>query len=122
MGLFSSSKSSSTTQNFTDQYSANFGDLSHDNLAVGGDYNPVGLTDDNLYQVLNFVTSTYDKALTQSDKTVSTVQSTAEKAIASSADAYSKASSDTATFFDSITPLLTIGAFALVGYALLKGK
>jgi len=115
MGLFSSSKSSSTTQNFTDQFSANFGDLAHNNIAVGGDYNPVGLSDDNLYAILDFVSGTYKT-------TVSNIQTNAEKAIDASADSYQKANSTTTTFFDAVTPALAIAAVAVVALLILRSR
>ena len=117
MGLFGGSKSTSTTQNYTDQNSAVFGDLSHDNTSINGDYNynPVGLSDDNLKAVLDFAKGNYTTAVTS-------IQSSAEKPIDSSSEAYNKASSETANFFDSITPVMTIAAVALVGYGILRSR
>lgn len=70
MGLFSSKSSSKQyTTNYNTMTSGTFGDLSHDNTLIGGDYsyNPVGLAGEELSNVLGFAYSTQ----TESNKLVS---------------------------------------------------
>lgn len=116
MGLFSSkSSSTSTTYNQSAQSSGTIGDLSSGNTIIGGDYNPNGLSDDNLAMVLG-------QNQNLLEKTISTVQNTAEIAINTAASAYADATGTTKNLFEGMKPLAMYAAIALVAYALLKGK
>lgn len=116
MGLFSSkSKSSSTTTNYSEQLSGTIGDLSSGNQIIGGDYTPVGLSDENLAEVLNHEQSLFETV-------VSSVHKSAETAINTAATAYADATGTTKNLFDSLRPFAMYATVCLVFYYLMKGK
>lgn len=116
MGIFSSKSSSSTTQlTQTQQTSASFGDLAHDNLSAGGDlsiYNE-GLSHDNLQLVLGATSSATDNAIKGAQNLAEQAIETTGKAYA---DAYSGAQNDSSRFFDALRPFAIIAGVVAIIY------
>lgn len=135
MGLFSSkSKSiSSTTTNYTDnsrntENVTTLGALAHDNRVLGADatYIEQGLTGDNLNSVLGTVetlNNSTQSVLSQTfDKMVTGVQSSAEKAIETTAQAYAESDDELRRTIDGLRPIAMYAMFAAIAYFIFRGK
>lgn len=116
MGLFSSKSSSSTTQyTQTQQTSASFGDLAHDNLSSGGDLSiyQEGLSHDNLQLVLGATSSATDSAIKSAQSLAGQAIETTGKAYA---DAYSGSQNESSRFFDALRPFAVIAGIVAIFY------
>lgn len=135
MGLFSSKShsSSSTTTNYNDNSSdlnnaSSIGNLSSDNkvLGAGSSYVEQGLTGENLNSVLGTAESLYDKSssvLSQTfDKYVTGVQSSAAKAIETTAQAYAESDDELRRTIDGLRPIAMYIMFAAITYFIFRGK
>lgn len=114
MGLFGGSKSSSNTSivetTTTDQQTSTFGDLSSGNIALKDSvYN--GFTSQDLTNVLNYnygvLKDILDTVNANTSNTISSVQSTASKAIEETGKAYS-GSLPTSTIIGELKPIIII--------------
>ena len=112
----------STNQTIDESYSnsqaATIGDLSSDNQIVYGEFSYVeqGLVGENLDAVL-------DSLNNATDKTISSVQSTAAKAIEATGQAYAESKSELRNLVDAVRPIALYAAIAAAFYFIFaKGK
>ena len=137
MGLFSSkSKSSSkTTTTYTDKSTdinnaASLGAAAMNNTVVGAGgsyiYNEQGLTGDNLKTVLGTAENLYNKnesILSQTfNKAVDSVQSSAAKAIDTTAAAYAESDNELRNTIDGLRPIAMYAMFAAIAYFIFRNK
>ncbi|MBO6290583.1 MAG: hypothetical protein J6N45_09750 [Alphaproteobacteria bacterium] len=129
MGLFSSKSSSSskTETNYNDSSTtttnaAEVGSASSDNriIGTGGSYIEQGLTGDNLNSVLGYSESLYDKSYNTLSQTISSVQSSAEKAIQATGDAYAESKNELRNAIDGIRPIAFYAAIAASLYFIFR--
>ena len=109
---------SQTDYNVTDQsvstsQAATVGDLSSNNEIVYGDYVEQGLVGANLDSVLDAITSTADKSVTNA-------QSTAAKAIEATGLAYAESKSELRNVIDAIRPIALYAAIAAAVYYIFR--
>ncbi len=108
--LSSSTNETTVTDNSqSTSQAATIGDLSSNNEIVYGDYVEQGLVGANLSTVLDAITSA-------TDKTVSAVQSTSNKAIEATGLAYAESKSELRNFVDAVRPIALYAAIAAALY------
>ncbi|GHU01484.1 hypothetical protein FACS1894186_4280 [Alphaproteobacteria bacterium] len=121
MSLFSSSSSSSyATYNTSQNQSSTMGDLAHDNIVVGGDYVPVGLSDGNLDMVLGFASNAFSQASQAFNTVAGRAQESANTAIDSVSSAYARANNETTAMLQDIKPLVVYAGLGVLIYALMR--
>lgn len=114
--LSSSTNETTVTDNSqSTSQAATIGDLSSNNEIVYGDYVEQGLVGANLSTVLDAITSA-------TDKTVSAVQSTSNKAIEATGLAYAESKSELRNFVDAVRPIALYAAIAAALYFIFGGK
>lgn len=128
-----------TDQSTTQTTAGDFGLLSSGNFVLGGNssYIEQGMTGENLNSVLNTVNDLNDrtnKTLSDSfsnvgstlssvfDKMTSSVQSSASKAIDTTAEAYAESKNELRSALDGLRPIVLYVAFAAVAYYLFRGS
>lgn len=133
--LFKSSSSSSSSSNTTTQYydnstdtnsAAELGALSHDNKVVGagGSYVEQGITGANLDNLLGTINNLHNEnssLLSQTfDAAVYSVQSSAEKAMDTTAQAYAESDDELRRAIDGVRPIALYAMFAAIAYFIFR--
>lgn len=111
--------SSSTNKTENNDYSqsnsqaATVGDLSSNNSIIYGDLVEQGLVGGNLSTVLDAITGA-------TDRTIFAVQSTTQKAIEATGEAYAESKSELRNFVDAVRPIALYAAIAAAVYYIFK--
>lgn len=117
-----------TDQSTTQTTAGDFGLLSSGNFVLGGNssYIEQGMTGENLNSVLNTVNEITDKTgstlSSVFDKMTSSVQSSAAKAIETTAEAYAESKNELRSALDGLRPIVLYVALAAVAYYLFRGS